>query len=341
MTRAVARCGRASMLAALERAWQRDGASALDDRVPLDVWRRALLGPAETFLARPGKHLRAMLVDTAWKVGGGHDGSAVPEQLALIVELLHAGSLIIDDVQDGSEHRRGEAALHHVVGTPLAINTGSWMYFWALAEIAHLGLPPARELEAHRFATTTLVRCHQGQALDLATRVTDLAIHDVARVVDAVTRLKTGELCKLAARLGALAAGAEPSLADALASLGENVGVALQMLDDLGGLASPARRDKGREDLRAARPTWPWAWLAEHDRFAWSRCIGHARAVVNESESVDALADILATEVGTIGRAHIHACLTGAVETVRALVGTTPVTQLLAAELHRMEESYG
>lgn len=341
MTRAVARCDRASMLAALERAWQRDGASSLDDRVPLDVWRRALIGPAEAFLARPGKHLRAMLVDAAWKLAGGHEGSALPEQLALIVELLHAGSLIVDDVQDGSEQRRGGAALHHVVGAPLAINTGSWMYFWALAEIEHLGLPPARELEAHRLATTALVRCHQGQALDLATRVTELAVHDVARVVDAVTRLKTGELCKLAARLGALAAGAEGSLAHALASLGEHVGVALQMLDDLGALASPSRRDKGREDLRAARPTWPWAWLAEHDRFAWSRCIARARAVAAESEPPDALADILATAVGTIGRARVRACLSGALEAVRAVVGHTPAMQQLAAELHRMEESYG
>jgi len=56
--------------------------------------------------------------------------------------------------------RRGEPARHHLVGVPLAINTGSWMYFWALAELGELGLPAERELAAHRLAITTLVRCH-------------------------------------------------------------------------------------------------------------------------------------------------------------------------------------
>lgn len=332
---------RQSLLAALERAWRRDGASALDEAVPAEVWRRALIGPAEMFLSRPGKRLRTMLVETAWQLAGNATANEFPERLALIVELLHAGSLIIDDVQDGSELRRGAPALHHAVGVPLAINTGSWMYFWALAEIRELGLPPAQELAAHRAAATTLVRCHQGQALDLATTITDLAIHDVARVVDAVTRLKTGELCKLAAQLGALAAGAAPPVTQALARLGENVGIALQMLDDLGSLASPSRRDKAREDLRGARPTWPWAWLAERDRFAWARCIKSARAVVKGLETPDRLADLLVAEIGTFGRAQIHACLATALDDVRAVVGPEAVTGQLAAELQRMEDSYG
>ena len=59
--------------------------------------------------------------------------------------------------------------MHTLVGVPLAINTGSWMYFWALAELAEIGLPPAIELAAQHVAISTLVRCHQGQALDLRT----------------------------------------------------------------------------------------------------------------------------------------------------------------------------
>jgi geranylgeranyl pyrophosphate synthase len=95
----------------------------------------------------------------------------------------------IDDVEDSSQCRRGEPALHELVGAPLAINTGSWMYFWALAELGALGLPADRELAAHRLAIATLVRAHQGQALDLATRVDELDPVHVAAVVDAVARL--------------------------------------------------------------------------------------------------------------------------------------------------------
>ena len=318
---------RPAMLAALERALSADGACALDATVPAQVWRRALGGPAAEFLARPGKALRTTIVTAGWLLGGGTK-SALPEQLPLVIEILHAGSLIVDDVQDDSDERRGQPALHRLVGVPLAINTGSWMYFWALAELAQLGLPPELELAAHRCAATTLARCHQGQALDLATRIETLAVDEVPAVVAATTRLKTGVLCRFAAELGALAAGGAHR--DAIAAFGEAMGSGLQMLDDLGSLTT--RLDKGREDLREGRPTWPWAWLAE-DRDAFARV-----AAITE---IDARAAALVACVGDIGRARIRAALDGAFTALVAAVGSSSVTDMIRAELSRMENSYG
>ena len=318
-------------IVALECALASDGASALDPRVPASVWRRALVGPAAEFLARPGKALRTTIVQAGWLLGGGaRDG--MPERLPLVIEILHAGSLIIDDVQDGSADRRGAPTLHRLVGVPLAINTGSWMYFWALAELGQLGLPPATELAAHRAAATTLVRCHQGQALDLATRIGELARDEVAAVVAATTRLKTGVLCRFAAELGALTAGAPPAIRAAIASFGEAMGIGLQMLDDLGSLTSAARRDKGREDLRERRPTWPWAWLSE-DPDAFARLVA--------LDDIEAIADALASQVGAIGRTRIRDTLDSALAELVRAVGNSPVIEMIAAELRRMENSYG
>ncbi len=327
-------------LAALERAARPDGASPFPPEVPSEVWRRALIGPAAEFLARPGKELRTTIVETGWILGGGAPG-AMPDRLPLVIELLHAGSLIIDDVEDGSEMRRGAPALHHLVGAPIAINTGSWMYFWALAELEQLELTPTVELAAHRATTRTLVRCHQGQALDLATPVTELQADQVAPVVETTTRLKTGALCALAAQLGAIVAGGTPAITNAVGRFGEHMGIALQMLDDLGSLTSPSRRHKGHEDLRAARPTWPWAWLAQRDAFAWSRCITTARAVVAGSGDVDELADLLASEVADEGRACIRATLDATITELSAIAGENATTQRFAAELRRMETRYG
>ncbi|MEO7096674.1 MAG: polyprenyl synthetase family protein, partial [Polyangiales bacterium] len=269
------------------------------------------------------------------------EAGAMPDRLPLVIELLHAGSLIIDDVEDGSEMRRGAPALHHLFGAPIAINTGSWMYFWALAELEQLELAPAVELAAHRATTRTLVRCHQGQALDLATPVTELQSHEVAPVVETTTRLKTGALCALAAQLGAIVAGGSPATTKSVGRFGERMGIALQMLDDLGSLTSPARRDKGREDLRAARPTWPWAWLAQRDAFAWARCITNARAVLAGTGDVDALADLIAREIAGDGRACIRATLDTTLEDLLAIAGENTTTLHFAAELRRMESRYG
>ncbi|HEY4058241.1 MAG TPA: polyprenyl synthetase family protein, partial [Kofleriaceae bacterium] len=253
-----------SAVDALLRALAADGVCALDPTVPAAVWEKALAGPAAEFLARSGKQLRASFVRAGWALAGSsptngslHASSPYakeplfPERLSLIVEVLHAGSLIVDDVQDGSMERRGAPAVHALVGTPLAINLGSWMYFWALAEIAELALPPHIELRLHRVASSTLARCHQGQALDLSVRIADLEMAQIPGVVAATTRLKTAALCRFATELGALAAGASSEQLVAIGRFGEAAGTALQMLDDLGSLTSPARRAKGREDLRA------------------------------------------------------------------------------------------
>lgn len=329
-----------STIAALDRALASGGASELDAAVPAAVWRRALAGPATEFLARPGKGLRSAIVRAGWELGGGTI-DAMPDRLSLVIEILHAGSLIVDDVEDGSEQRRGGPALHRLVGIPLAINTGSWMYFWALAELGELGLPAAAELAAHRATASTLVRCHQGQALDLATRIWDLGPESVGAVVAATTRLKTGALCMLAAELGAIAAGASPAVTAAVRRFAVAMGTGLQMLDDLGSLTSASRSAKGREDLEGGRPTWPWAWLAERHPFAWSRCAALARAVAAGSGDVDGLAAALVEAIGDTGRQRVRATLEAALADLIAAVGASPITDGIATELSRMEASYG
>ena len=310
-----------------------DGTLELDSEVPQFVWQRALVSPVTLFLARPGKDLRARLVAAGWALAGGQ--GAVPAAVPRALELLHAGSLIVDDVEDQSAERRGAPALHHLVGEPLAINTGTWMYFWALAELAKLALPGAVEL-----AIAALVRCHQGQALDLATRIVDLDVREVPGVVAATTRLKTGALCRLAVELGALAAGARPAERTAIGDLGEAAGCALQMLDDLGCVVAAERRHKAYEDLRAARPTWTWAWLASTcDPFAWARFVALARATLAGADPA-ILADAFGERVETIGRAHVHETLARAVDAVRG-VAPAEVIEQIAAELCRMENMYG
>lgn len=326
-------------LAALERALGERGASALDRSVPEEVWRRALIQPAGDFLSRPCKELRTQLVRAGWMLTSNVD-ETLPDRAALVIEILHAGSLIIDDVEDASSQRRGAPALHERFGVPLAINTGSWMYFWALAELSGLGLSPAAELAIYRKTCATLVRCHQGQALDLASRISDLALVDLPNVVAATTSLKTGALCGLATSLCALACDAPPALVSALERFGAAAGRALQMLDDLGSLTSPVRREKGREDLRNQRPTWPWAWLADAHPFQWARLIEQLRAA-REDRELDAVADALAEEVGERGRAKIRAALDDTLADLVRDAGDGPAIAVIRAALSQMEKSYG
>jgi geranylgeranyl pyrophosphate synthase len=324
------------LLDLLDRELEAGGMTGVSSR----LWEQALWGPAREFLRRPGKEFRARLVEAAWRLGGG-EPALMPGALPLLVEILHAGSLIVDDIEDEAAERRGAPALHRLCGVPLALNTGNWMYFWPLVVIGRLPLRDHVALELYRRTSATLARCHQGQALDLAVKVHELPQHEVAAVVTATTTLKTGSLVEYAAVLGASAAGAPPSLVAALAGFGRELGVALQMLDDLGAVAVDARADKAREDLRAARPTWPWAWLAERiDQVSFAKLQLEAREVARGADSGPLIAELRAA-VAAHGRDAARRRLGDALDGLRRKVGEGPVLAALEDELSRLEASYG
>lgn len=311
-----------------------------DVALPHRALDATLFEPVLDFLDRPGKGLRARLVELGWVLGGG--GEAVPAALPSLVELVHAGSLIVDDIEDGSVERRGEPALHRRLGVPLALNAGNWLYFVPLQLLAELGLPPPTELALHRAMTAAMARCHAGQAVDLGVRIDALAQTEVPATVRFVTTCKTGALTELATSLGALAAGADEIRRRALARFGRRFGVALQMLDDLG--HGGARRGDARrwEDVRLGRATWPWAWLAERLPAARFVRLQRAASAVGDGRLAPAaLGERLVALSDGPGRLAARTALTAAVDGLARTLGPSAPLDALHAEVERLLVSYG
>ena len=189
--------------------------------LPRGLLAWSLLDPVREFLQHAGKGFRRRLVVAGWRIAGGT--GPVPPPLTRLIEQLHAGSLIVDDIEDDAQERRGKSALHKKYGVPRALNAGNFLYFWPLVSLERVHLPPARELRIHRAYARTMVRCHAGQALDLAVRVWDLPQDDVKRAVSVATQLKTGSLSEMAMSVGALAAGGGPSRVRALGRAGRDL----------------------------------------------------------------------------------------------------------------------
>lgn len=312
-----------------------------DARVPERLLEPALFGPLREAASRPGREFRGRLLELAWRLSGGEQ--PVPEQLAGCVEALHLGSLVVDDIEDGSARRRGGEALHRSFGVPIALNAGNWLYFYPGGVLLpQLGLAPRVELALRQALDRAVLRCHYGQALDLSVRVTQLRQREVPEVVHATTRLKTGSLMELAAELGGLAAGGSAEQVEVLRGLGCAVGVALQMLDDLTGITSERRCHKGHEDLIGARPTWVWAWLSRRaDHVTYLRLRSLLEAVAGRDVHPEVLAMQLREHVADWGRSVVRERLRGALDQARRVFDDARGLSVLEAELERLERYDG
>jgi geranylgeranyl pyrophosphate synthase len=311
-----------------------------DISVPARFWRKALFSPLCDASRRPGKEFRARLTEIAWGLAGGR--GPAPAELAATVEALHLGSLIVDDIEDGSLHRRGGESLHVAIGLPLALNAGNWLYFWQSALLERAGFEPAVLLALKSAVDRAVLRCHYGQALDLSLSIAELRRSEVKDLVYGTTRLKTGALFELAAELAAIAAGAPAERVRALAELGRDIGVALQMLDDWTGIAWEHRCHKGHEDLLEARPTWAWAWLAERlDDVSYARLRVQAEAVVRRDLHPEALAEQFRTILGDAPPHAIRSQLRQARAACRERFEASPALAELERELARLERYDG
>lgn len=224
-------------------------------------WSKALQLAPDLYPGVGGKRFRATLLQRSFTFASGH--GAAPDAIMDAVEMLHAGSLVLDDFEDGSLTRRSQPALHRVVGPARAVNAGNWMYFRALELAGTAFEDPARSAAVLRRFIEVARQCHEGQAIDLSTRIDEVTPRQAWATALAISRWKTGRLVSLAAWCGAHAAAGDRQTLRAVAAFGCRVGICLQMKNDLDELVEFVDGAERYDDLRNRRVTWPWAWAAE------------------------------------------------------------------------------
>jgi geranylgeranyl pyrophosphate synthase len=233
-----------------------------------EIWAAVLMKPVLDLATRPAKHFRGRLVGLAYRLTSGtiRFSPSARERcdiLANAAELIHAGSLIVDDIQDGSTIRRGAPALHLRYGLPLALSAGNWLYFWPFELIKRARLSKQGEIFAAERCQRMLLRAHFGQALDVGADIGKITQDQVPGVCLATMELKSGALMGFALVLGGLLADVPERGLHVLDEFGHDLGVALQMFDDLGNVQGTREPAKQYEDLLLHRPSWIWACVAQ------------------------------------------------------------------------------
>lgn len=251
--------------------------------------RRAL----HQLFASGGKRLRPALVLLAAHWGAYDRGRAVVAGAAM--EMIHAASLIHDDIIDDDAERRGRAALHVQYDPTAAIVTGDLLIFQTFLHYASCrdrGIGAERVLDAIRVLSLTCIEMCEGQALEAA--IKGRLDTDEATYVRMI-RLKTGSLCRAAAEIGGILADAPDGTVRHLREYGERLGLAFQIMDDiLPYNGQPDRLGKpAHSDVRNARVTLPIIY-ALCSRQAGVRARIDALFGLAESDPLDAHAQIAA-----------------------------------------------
>lgn len=254
---------RSSQAPWLQRVCRETAPLAIDDAA-LD---RAIFAPLWSMMDRGGKGWRSTWLTTCYYAFGRDDLGAAVREFLPITELLHTGSLIIDDIQDGSLLRRGRPTVHCEAGVDVAINAGCFCYFLPLIVIDELAtLAAPQRAQIYGIVANAMRQGHLGQAMDL---MWSKGRYDVAaKAADFETtraqlleqyRLKSGCQLEAIVRIAGVLADAPAPWVDAVARYSRVFGAMFQIVDDLVGLRD-AREKLGKdngEDVRNGKLNLP------------------------------------------------------------------------------------
>jgi octaprenyl-diphosphate synthase len=205
--------------------------------------------------ASGGKRLRPALLLLASKLVGEAGASAI--RLGAVVEIIHAATLVHDDVIDDARTRRGRPSTNVQWGNHTSVLAGDWLYMQAF-QVA------LRERNFHVLdlligLTQMMV---EGELLQLE-RIGSINVTE-ADCMELVDR-KTACLFSVTAKLGALVSGADTQTEERLGDFAWNLGMAFQLVDDL--LDFTAReKTLGKpvgNDLREGKVTLPLVYALE------------------------------------------------------------------------------
>ncbi|MFF4585729.1 polyprenyl synthetase family protein [Streptomyces sp. NPDC001388] len=202
-----------------------------------------------------GKGVRQALAVLAAEAVGAPGRAGVPAAVA--VELVHAFSLLHDDIMDGDPARRRRPAVWKAYGTGPAVLAGDALFALAVETLA----ATEAGTSAVRMLSTALSDLVRGQADDLLFAARPWTGPERVRSAEyqAMAEHKTGALLGCAAALGALLGGGPPSAVAALDRAGRRLGLAFQIVDDVLGIwGEPEVTGKPvHGDLRERKKTFP------------------------------------------------------------------------------------
>jgi geranylgeranyl pyrophosphate synthase len=227
----------------------------------LEALNKTVADPVWEFLDRGGKRWRPTMFLLVCEALGKDWKDYV--DYAIIPEVIHNGTLMVDDIEDSSEYRRGKPCTYRIFGLDVAINAGNAMYYLPLLPL----LERRQKLSLQKISkiydiyAQEMINVNLGQAMDIAWHK-GLADADTINETDYIQMCayKTGTLARMAAKMAGVLADASDELVEKLGIFAESIGVAFQIQDDVLDLTSEefGKKKGGRgQDITEGKRSLP------------------------------------------------------------------------------------
>lgn len=197
-----------------------------------EAMAKAVFEPGWYLITAGGKRWRPVLMYIVMEALGANPDDYI--EFTLIPEVIHNATLVHDDIEDGSETRRGNPTVHIKYGVDVAVNLADFMYFFPIVSMVDSKkLSNETKQRALEVYAREMLRVSTGQAIDIAWH---RHLVDPYKITEdmylEMVYDKSGVLARMAAQLGAVIAGADKATVEVLGKFAATAGVAFQIQDD-------------------------------------------------------------------------------------------------------------
>jgi len=200
----------------------------------LEALNKGVAEPIWEILDRGGKRWRPALFLLVCEALGENAENCL--DFAIIPEVVHNGTLMVDDIEDDSELRRGKPCSYKIYGVDIAVNAGNAMYYLPLLPLMEKKKQvPAETLrDIYEVYVQEMINLSLGQAMDITwhrgiANANNLNEEDYLQMC----AYKTGTLARMSAKISAVLAGASREQVEKLGRFAESIGIGFQMQDDV------------------------------------------------------------------------------------------------------------
>ncbi|MAH42895.1 hypothetical protein CL614_04195, partial [archaeon] len=211
---------------------------------------KAIADPIWNLLDRGGKRWRPVLFLLIAEALSNSDKIEDFLDFVVIPEVVHNGTLMVDDIEDSSDLRRGKPCIHKIFGNDIAINAGNAMYFLPLLTIIkNTKLDDKTARRVYDIYSQEMINISFGQAYDIAWHKGIANADDITeQEYLQMCAFKTGTLARMSAKLAAALTGADDNTTNKIGHLAESIGIGFQIQDDILNLTATSGENQFTEE---------------------------------------------------------------------------------------------